>query len=205
MGFVTDLFFGSKGKDAVKDSQNQIINESKATAGTQIGNAQAYQEFANTQSNPFYQTGTNALSGVQAFTTPGGDLSAFLANDPGYKAGLQGGVNAIDQGAAARGLLGSGGRLKALERYGQDYANQHLDNIFARYMGASGIGQNALGQQLQAGQFATSQKNNALNFDIDRRASAYGAKGEARSDFWGGLNGSLNSYGNAFAKLIGGF
>lgn len=205
VGAGVGIATGSAGKNAIVDSQNQIINESITARDAQVGNAQRYQDFANQQTNPFYQTGVSALNGVNAFTTPGFDLNSFLQSDPGYQAGLQGGVNAIDQGAAARGLLGSGSRLKALERYGVDYNNQKLDSLFGRYMGAAGIGQNALGQRLDAGQFATSQMNNALNYDINRRGSAYGAKGEARSDFWGGVGGSVNSLTNTFGNVLGGF
>jgi hypothetical protein len=205
MGFIVDLFTGDKAKDAIKDSQNLIINESKATRDAQVGNANQYFDYARGQTNPFYQTGANSLGGVNAFTTPGADLSSFLASDPGYAASVREGQNAVASSQAVRGLLNSGSTLKALTRFGQDNANQHLDQIFGRYMAGAGIGQNALGQQLLAGQFATSQKNNALNFDMDRRASAYATKGEARSDFWGGVGGSLNNSANMFAKLIGGF
>jgi hypothetical protein len=60
-------------------------------------------------------------------------------NSTGYQFGLNQGMQAITGGAASKGLLNSGGALKALQGYGQDYANSK----FGDYMSLLGNQQTA--------------------------------------------------------------
>jgi len=92
---------------------------------------------------------------------------ANLASDPGYQFGMAQGNQAIERSASARGGLYSGATMKALQRYGQDYAgtkfgeafNRHQatqDSAFNRFASLSGLGQTGSNQIGLAGQNAAS-------------------------------------------------
>lgn len=52
--------------------------------------------------------------------------------DPGYQFALQEGNRAMQQSAAARGVLRTGGTLKDLINYGQAAAGQQYENVYRR-------------------------------------------------------------------------
>lgn len=53
-------------------------------------------------------------------------------NDPGYNARLAEGQKALERSAAARGTLLTGGTLKDLSQYAQDYAANEYQNVYNR-------------------------------------------------------------------------
>lgn len=55
-------------------------------------------------------------------------------NEPGYQFRLGAGQDALQHSAAAKGLLRSGGTLKDLINYGQNFASQEYGNVFDRSM-----------------------------------------------------------------------
>lgn len=63
------------------------------------------------------------------FTAP---TAADMANDPGYQFRMDQGNQALQRSAAAQGNLLSGGTLKALDRYNQDYASGEFGNVYNR-------------------------------------------------------------------------
>jgi len=52
--------------------------------------------------------------------------------EPGYKFRLDQGQRALEQSAAARGVLNTGGTLKDLLQYGQDFASNEYGNVYNR-------------------------------------------------------------------------
>lgn len=64
-----------------------------------------------------------------AFTAP---TDVTEQNDPGYQFRAQQGQQAIDRSAAARGTLLTGGTLKDLEQFGQDYGSGEYQNVYNR-------------------------------------------------------------------------
>jgi hypothetical protein len=72
------------------------------------------------------------LGGSSALSPLGGgpngnsqqDAFAMFRNTPGYQFGLDEGAKAVQASAAARGGLNSGATLKALTKFGNDYADQ---------------------------------------------------------------------------------
>lgn len=54
------------------------------------------------------------------------------SNDPGYQARFKMGNDAIQRSAAARGSLLTGGTLKALGQYGQEFASNEYGNVYNR-------------------------------------------------------------------------
>lgn len=65
-----------------------------------------------------------------------GDFQAPTAateqNDPGYQFRLNEGARAMQQSAAAKGTLDTGGTLGDLLKYGQDYASNEFQNVYNR-------------------------------------------------------------------------
>jgi hypothetical protein len=68
------------------------------------------------------------------WNTPDKFTAADLETDPGYQFRLAEGNKALQAQAAAKGILQSGGTLKALTRYGQDAASQEYANAWDRAM-----------------------------------------------------------------------
>jgi len=64
-------------------------------------------------------------------------------NSTGYQFGKQQGMNSITGNAATQGLLNSGGTLKALDTYGQNYANTQYGNYTNQLQGLLNSGNQA--------------------------------------------------------------
>lgn len=115
---------------------------------------------------------------------------ADIEADPTYAMGLEFGLNegtkGINRQAAATGNLLSGATLKALSRFGTDYAGTKANDAVNRINagrqqqysflgGMSGAGQAAAGQTQAAGQqYASAVGQNAIGVGNARAASAIG-------------------------------
>jgi hypothetical protein len=69
------------------------------------------------------------LPTIDPFVKP--DANAMQL-DPGYQFRAKQGADALQHGAAARGILRTGGSLKDLLAYGQDFASNEYDKVFNR-------------------------------------------------------------------------
>ena len=103
---------------------------------------------------------------------------------PGYQFRLEEGQKAIDNAAAARGMLRSGGRAKAMTRFGQGLASDEFGHEFNRRAALAGLGQAATGNSANLRAALTGQANQA---GLD----AATARGSA---FVGGANGINNAF-----------
>jgi hypothetical protein len=81
---------------------------------------------------------------------PGG-IGTGLETSPGYQFRLGEGLKALERSAAARGTLLTGGAMKGLQRYAQDYASGEYGNRVNQLMGLSQLGMNAAGGAGTAG------------------------------------------------------
>ena len=99
---------------------------------------------------PSQSTTSPGASGVSVAATPNTGIGGYgsllqpysktfsaptaqdLSNDPGYQARLNLGTQALQQSAAARGNLLTGGTSQALNRYAQDYASNEYNNMYNR-------------------------------------------------------------------------
>ncbi len=133
---------------------------------------------------------------------------ADLQNEPGYQFGLNEGTKNLEGSAAARGGLYSGATLKALTKYGQDYAgtkydaaytrfNHDQDTTFNRLSSISGTGQTATQQVDAAGQAYGQSAGGNLIGAGNSRGSSYIAQGNA---FAGGINQAGAAIGNYFSQ-----
>lgn len=110
-------------------------------------------------------------------------LYEMFRNAPGYEFGRQEGQKTVEAGAAARGGLNSGATLKALQKYGTDYADA---KGWQPYLGTLKdiAGLNNSTQMAQSAQnFGQQVGQNYQNAANARSQSTY-ASGQARQDAW---------------------
>lgn len=127
-------------------------------------------------------------------------LSAGFQNSPGYQYQMDEMSRAVQNSAAARGQLGSGATLKALQRNAQGLASQDYWNYYNsnrqsvmdrqnsdqtrvnNLQNLAGMGQNAANQSGQFGQNAASNAGNMMTQSAAATAS--------------GMTGAANAYQN---------
>lgn len=138
--------------------------------------------------NPFY----NSL--LRPFSR--GDFQA----DPGYQFRLGEGEKGINRAAAARGLFNSGGTLKALNRFNQDYATGEFTNAFNRFNVNQGNQFNRLASISGVGQTAANQIGNQGIQTGNMIGNNMMAAGNARAS---GYVGGANAINNSISQGIG--
>jgi hypothetical protein len=114
-------------------SQQKALDFQKQVWGQQLAN-QA----------PFLRAGQGAVTQLASLMRPGGALTKpwtqpwtpptglTQANDPGYQARLALGEQALQRSAAAQGNLLSGGTLRDVNTFAQDYASNEYQNVYNR-------------------------------------------------------------------------
>ena len=118
--------------------------------------------------------------------------SAFdrFRNTPGYQFGLQTGFDQVQASAAARGGLFSGATMKALQKFGNDYADQQgYTPYMNRLASLAGMGQTANAQNAQMG----------MNYANQAGANLINA-GNARAS---GIQNSANAWSQGIGNAVG--
>jgi hypothetical protein len=147
----------------------------------------------------YLPAGGAAIGQQQALLGLGGDPAAAAQafqnyqNSTGFAGQMQAGQNAITGSAAARGLLGSGSTLRALQAQGQQLGQQSFNNYLGQLGGVANMGLQAggmVGQAAQAGagQAAGMQYGGAMGA-ADTRASGW-------DQLLGGLGQAAEAYRN---------
>lgn len=180
---------GAIGGALISSNANKAANNA-ATRATDQANSEQQREYDLARSDyaPYREAGVNALNDINGLLKDPNSL----ANTPGYQFGLSQGVQARDRSAASAGGLYSGATLKALERYGQDYAGTKLNETFNRDAAIAGIGQVATsGTTLAGTNNANQQGNNMTNLGGFQAGAALN-QGNIYSN---ALNQVVSSYG----------
>lgn len=177
--------------------------QAQAAAQANQLQGQMFEEQRSDQA-PWRQAGAQALSQMQDPYFQKSFDPSTVTSDPGYAFRLQQGQQALERSAAARGGLQSGGTLKGLTQYAQDYASNEFQNAYNRFgndqtnrfnrlSSLAGLGQTANGMTAQAGQnYASQVGNNTMG-----AANAAGAASIASGNNWGNTLSSLGSgFGN---------
>ena len=86
-------------------------------------------------SSPTYNFGQVPGFNAPRFSAP---TFAQAQQDPGYQFRLDAGSQALNRSAAARGVLRTGGTLKDITEYGQNFGAQEYKSVFDRAMQAYG-------------------------------------------------------------------
>lgn len=174
-------------------SRSAASQQSDAAQRAQEAQAAQYQQ-SRADLQPWVQSGSTANNKLSALMGLNGeDPTAQLQSTPGYQFRLNEGLQGVNNSAAARGGLLSGGTMKALTKYGQDFASNEYQNQFNRLNTMSNAGQNsAAGQASQSQAFGNSS---AQNYTNQGNATASGTLGNANA--WSNaLSGAVNGYQN---------
>lgn len=208
---------GAVGGALINKNANQAASNA-ASRATDSANAEQAREYDLARSDyaPYRASGVNALNDINSLLKDPNSLTS----QPGYQFGLSQGVQARDRSASAAGGLYSGATLKALERYGQDYAGTKLNETFNRDAALAGIGQVAVGGTTAAGTNMANQVGNnltnlggfqagaALNQGniysnaLNQVVSTYG-RGSGGNWFSGGGSQNNNGYGGYGTTMYG--
>lgn len=151
-----DSLFTNKDSASAANAANAGIQEGWGKAKKFVGEGvDTYNNFATqagAKFDPFLKTGTaantmygNAL-GLNGAEGNAAATGAFQAG-PGYQFQMDQGLQALDRGAASRGMLSSGNLIQAEQKYGSDLANQEYQNWLKNLMAGSTSGQQAAGSQ----------------------------------------------------------
>lgn len=181
---IAGAAMSSKAAKRAAELQAQSAREANALQERMYNQSRADQE-------PWRTAGVSALSGMQDADFSRDFTAADFQQDPGYAFRMQEGQKALERSAAARGGLNSGAAMKALSRYGQDFASNEYSNAynrfnadrdrrFGRLSNIAGMGQNAASQMGSAGQnYANQSGANTMG-----AANAAGAAGMASANSW---------------------
>ena len=200
---------------AVLEHQNQWGKGYQADSSVDAINnrvTQLYSQFGGGKSvgTAGYETATPANMGGSAGQAPGNgqqDAFALFRNQPGYQFGLNEGEKAVQASAAARGGLNSGATLKALTKFGTDYADQQGYTPYMNRLAAlSGMAQTSTNTTGQLGANYANQVG--ANLQNAGQARAQGIYGSANA--WSNYTNSMskmagNMYGNGadFSGMFG--
>lgn len=141
---------------------------------------------ANSDWAAFLQSGQQASTGP-TYSTPSSasDIMSRFTDSPGYQAALQQGLGTVNSKASASGLLGSGSQMKALERYGSDYAQKGYQSYLGNLLSSATLGQdltknqNNVAGQLGSSQIAANASLASSQINSDATLAAQKAKTQA--------------------------
>jgi len=119
------------------------------------------------------------------------DRYGGFVESPGYKFRLDEGQKGLDRNMAARGLLNSGARGKALTRYNQGVASDEFGSYMNRLAGGADMGMGAVNSTNNAAQSYGQNYGNAMNSAATARASGYLARGNAVQSMVNNITGSM--------------
>ena len=158
MSIFASLVGGLFGMNAADDAADAQVNATRMA--TEESRRQYNQ--SRTDMAPWREAGVNALSQLQTLMSPeGGLMNPYspenLQNDPGYQFGMAEGEKAINRNMKARGMYNSGAALKAINRFGQDYAGTKYNEAFNRDQVSKNAIYNMLAGQSGMGQSTASQ------------------------------------------------
>ena len=203
IGAAGSLFGGLFGSSSSGHASKQYIQALQQAQQSLQGTEQ--QGLAQFQ--PYLQAGGNATGLLsEMLGTPGKGLltpwtgkfqaptAAQAAATPGYQFQLKQGEDALQNSAAARGGLLSGGTLAGLNNYAQGIASENYQNTFS----------NALTQYQNAYQSFLNNQNNTYNRLLGVSNQGLGAANSA-GNLISGIGGDIASlYGQQGAARAGG-
>lgn len=146
---MSSIFGGSSSK-STSLSENQAYPYLQGALGGTIGNAgSAGSQIAN-------------LLGLNGNAAQGQGFNNWK-DSTGYQFGMDQGVKAITGNAATKGLLNSGGTLKAVDTFGQNYADTKFGDYQGMLQQLLGSGIQGAGVLANAGQKSISNSTSNSN------------------------------------------
>lgn len=147
---------------------------------------------------PYRQAAASGGGGGEA--GPARSPTDIIRATPGYQFRMDEGLKNVQRSAAARGLLRSGGTLKALTRYSEGLASSEYDAYANRLAALAGVGQTATSGTAAAGQAASNTIANAYGTNAANIGNAAIQAGNARSSSYANVGSSINTGINNLAS-----
>jgi hypothetical protein len=195
MGFVVDAVGGFLGGQDQKHAAKNVITTYDTVGRQATGQFENARQAAYDLNSPFYDVGRFGAQGAANMLQPG---AQFSTSDPSYNWRLQQGLGAVENSAAANGLLHSGGTMKALNNYAQGAASQEFQNQFNRLNTLGGYGQEAARNLTGANYNSANGISNSL-FEMAKGVSGgYGQKADALGSQTGSIGGAVKGLGTLF-------
>lgn len=183
------------GGSAIIGAGSSIITGNKASkaqknaAAQQIAEQRRQYDQTRADYAPWRAAGESALARLTNEMKEG--ATTAYTKSPSYDFRLSEGVKAAERSAAARGRLGSGATMKAVQRYGEGLASADYGDWWNRNAGLAGVGQQATNATAAAGENMANKVSGAYQAAGNARASAYQSAGNAINQ---GVSGVLKSY-----------
>lgn len=188
MGFLSSFIGGITGSDAKKaargaaDAQSGAIDEAKIVTSDKAKEARGYLD-------PYAKAGTDTLPGYTSLVNDPNAQRDYVANNPFFKSLADDAQSRLFKNAAAKGKLGTGGTVEALQNslllLGNDLVNQGI----TQRRGLVDIGQNAANNQAS---ITSNEGSNLSNLITD--------KGAAQA---AGIVGAANATTGAAQNILG--
>ena len=201
--------------NAAASAQNNATQANTALQQAQTEEARRQYDQNRADLAPYREAGTTALGQLSAGTAPGAEFNrsftlADFTKDPGYDFRQEQGQRGVEASAAARGGILSGGALKALTRYNQDFAsgeygaaynrfNNDTTTRFNRLSSLAGTGQTATNTGIAAGNDFINQSQNGVNNIAAGNQSAANARASSYVNTGNTIGNLAGQVGNYFS------
>lgn len=188
------------GVSAVAGAGSAIIGANASNKAAQVqSDAATYaadlqqKQFEQTRADfaPWREAGGAAIGSLAQMLQPGYDHTT----SPGYQFRLSEGMRAVENSAASKGMLMSGGTLKDLTRFGQGVAADDFNQQFNRTASVAAGGQQANTTLGALGAQSAYQQGDALQNAANARASGYVGSANAWGNALGGIGQLAGMYG----------
>lgn len=210
------LLGGSTGADDAAQAKIAGLNAGYSQASDLFGTGRgALNTNYASALKPFQTTfdsatlGANAYGNALGLNGPGGsaDATAAFRNNPGYGFAFDQGLQGIDRGAAARGMLTSGNTLNAEQQFGTGLADQtyqsyvkNLQPYLGQQLGAAG---GIAGVNMGLGNSLNTSYGNQGNLAYNTQAGIGNANASADLANANSSNAFLGNILNLGTKLLG--
>jgi hypothetical protein len=210
----------SQSASSAADTAAQASGQASAAS---IAEQRRQYDLNRTDQAPYLAAGTESVNELAAGLRLGGRFASATpfnfqydqSTDPGYGFRFSEGMKALDRSAASRGGLLSGATLRGATRFGQDLAagsrqnafNEYLtgfnaqtgerNQLYNRYAGVAGTGQQATNQIVAQGANMASNIGNTLMSNAANTGNAAMAASGRKSSYIGDTANVLGRmYGN---------
>ena len=183
MGASPKAAMNPLGIPAVPDPGNPQVNGGMVTTTANDGRQ------VNGGTVPAGGGATSPMPNPTNPSDPQNRYGGFYAS-PGYQFRMDEGTRGINANRAASGMLQSGDTLRALTRYGQDYASNEYNTQLNQLFSVAGLGQTATNQGNALGaNYASQVGQNTMQMG-NNQASSYANQG----NIWQNALGNLGGY-----------
>lgn len=192
VGGVT-LVNGYLQREAAKDAaeaQTNAANNANAVS-------QSVYEQQRKDYEPWRQAGITALNGLNSPAFQKDFSMEDYKTDPGYQVRLNEGLKSVNASASARGNAQGGATMKALTRFGQDYASNEYQKAYDRYNANLNNKFNRLSSVAGLGQVSTQGMSNAAqNYGSNVSGNLMAAGNAQSASQIAGANAMSNTIGS---------